>query len=148
MQSFGYPILPLSDWKLCEPNHLVLYFEIDILQSGDRGTIVLQTSQRQRRTNGQWGKLKPLKLKGSGVTVRTVRGDVVSNLALPALGQVREGYIYSAWAHMHLLGQSFKMELVRSNGERQCLLRIPSWDFHWQSAYQFTRPIRASVGVL
>lgn len=26
----GYPILPIGDWEPCEPNHLVLYFEIDI----------------------------------------------------------------------------------------------------------------------
>ncbi len=45
------------------PRERELYFEIDVPQSGDRGTIVIQTSQRQRRTNGQWGKLKPLKVR-------------------------------------------------------------------------------------
>lgn len=83
---------------------------------------------------------------GAPSTVRSVRGEVLPNLAVPVLGQVREGYIYSAWAHMHLLGKSFKMELVRPSGARQCLLRIPAWDFHWQSAYQFTRPVRANPG--
>ncbi len=83
---------------------------------------------------------------GAPSTVRTVSGDVLSNLATPALGQVREGYIYSAWAHMHLLGRSFKMDLVRAGGGRQCLLHIPAWDFHWQSAYQFKRPVHAAPG--
>lgn len=40
-----------------------IYYEIDTALSADRGVVILQTSQRQRRTNGQWGKLKPLKVK-------------------------------------------------------------------------------------
>lgn len=40
-----------------------VFYEIDMAQSQDRGQLVLQTSQRQRRTNGQWGKRKALKLR-------------------------------------------------------------------------------------
>lgn len=40
-----------------------IFYEIDIEQSRTSGQLVIQTSQRQRRTNGQWGKLKPLKLR-------------------------------------------------------------------------------------
>lgn len=40
-----------------------IFYEIDIEQSADLAQIVLQTSQRQRRSNGQWGKLKALKLR-------------------------------------------------------------------------------------
>jgi len=40
-----------------------IFFEIDVPQSRERRQLVLQTSQRQRRTNGQWGKRKPLKLR-------------------------------------------------------------------------------------
>lgn len=83
---------------------------------------------------------------GAPSTVRTVRGDVLSATALPSLGQVRTGFIYSAWAHMHLLGRSFQLDLVRFTGQRQCLLHIPAWDFHWQSAYQFTHAVYAAPG--
>ncbi len=38
-------------------------YEIDTRQSRETGTLVVQTSQRQRRANGQWGKLKPLKIR-------------------------------------------------------------------------------------
>ncbi|MGD9853636.1 MAG: SNF2-related protein [Planctomycetaceae bacterium] len=40
-----------------------IFFEIDAAESREAGQLVLQTSQRQRRANGQWGKLKPLKLR-------------------------------------------------------------------------------------
>lgn len=40
-----------------------IYYEIDLEASRESGRLVVQTSQRQRRTNGQWGKLKPLKLR-------------------------------------------------------------------------------------
>jgi superfamily II DNA or RNA helicase len=40
-----------------------IFFEIDLQESWNAGELVVQTSQRQRRTSGQWGKLKPLKLR-------------------------------------------------------------------------------------
>lgn len=40
-----------------------IFYEIDVAQSRERKLLVIQTSQRQRRSNGQWGKRKPLKLR-------------------------------------------------------------------------------------
>ncbi|MCA8996567.1 MAG: DEAD/DEAH box helicase [Planctomycetaceae bacterium] len=40
-----------------------IFFEIDIEESATSRKLVIQTSQRQRRSNGQWGKLKPLKMR-------------------------------------------------------------------------------------
>ncbi len=40
-----------------------IFFEIDAAESRAAGQLCVQTSQRQRRANGQWGKLKPLKLR-------------------------------------------------------------------------------------
>lgn len=83
---------------------------------------------------------------GQKSVVRTVEGDVVPAWQVPALGQVQEGYVYLSWAHMHLLGRSLRLDLVRPGGKEQCLLRIPAWDFHWQSAYQLKRPVYAAAG--
>ncbi len=38
-------------------------YEIDAAASEEAGILIVQTSQRQRRANGDWGKLKPLRLK-------------------------------------------------------------------------------------
>lgn len=40
-----------------------IFYEIDAAASEEAGLIIIQTSHRQRRSNGEWGKLKPLKLK-------------------------------------------------------------------------------------
>jgi superfamily II DNA or RNA helicase len=40
-----------------------IFYEIDLAQGREKKQLVIQTSQRQRRSNGQWGKRKPLKLR-------------------------------------------------------------------------------------
>jgi len=40
-----------------------IFFEIDVAQGRERQQLIVQTSQRQRRSNGQWGKRKPLKVR-------------------------------------------------------------------------------------
>ncbi|MFN0053660.1 MAG: SNF2-related protein [Planctomycetales bacterium] len=72
--------IPLTGWqarlqKLSESLHIEstgaqaaarereIFYEIDESQSRERNLLVIQTSQRQRRSNGQWGKRKPLKLR-------------------------------------------------------------------------------------
>ena len=45
------------------PKDREIFFEIDIAASEEANQLVIQTSQRERRANGQWGKLKPLKLR-------------------------------------------------------------------------------------
>lgn len=44
-----------------------IFYEIDIDESRSAQCVVLQVSQRQRRANGTWGKLKPLKLRAAGL---------------------------------------------------------------------------------
>lgn len=40
-----------------------IFYEIDIEESRTEGHLVIQTSQRQRRADGQWGKFKALKVR-------------------------------------------------------------------------------------
>lgn len=40
-----------------------IYYEIDVEESLNSEMLVIQTSQRQIRASGQWGKLKPLKVR-------------------------------------------------------------------------------------
>ena len=40
-----------------------IFYELDAAATAEEGRLVVQVSQRQRRANGQWGKLKPLKLR-------------------------------------------------------------------------------------
>ncbi|MFM8582328.1 MAG: helicase SNF2, partial [Planctomycetaceae bacterium] len=45
------------------PRDREIFYEIDPLASRERRALVLQVMQRQRRSNGQWGKFKPLRIK-------------------------------------------------------------------------------------
>ncbi|MBI3862911.1 MAG: DEAD/DEAH box helicase [Planctomycetia bacterium] len=40
-----------------------IVYEFDLVQGREKRQLIVQTSQRQRRSNGQWGKRKPLKLR-------------------------------------------------------------------------------------
>jgi hypothetical protein len=83
---------------------------------------------------------------GEKSVVRSVTGDVVPAAQTAALGQVQEGLVYAAWAHEHLLGKSFRMDLVHEDGSAQCLLSIPHWSFHWQGIYRLKTPVAAKAG--
>ncbi|MEE2786260.1 MAG: hypothetical protein VX589_02910 [Myxococcota bacterium] len=39
--------------------------------------------------------------------------------------------------HMHQLGARIRVDLVRKNGEEECLVDIKAWDFNWQQVYRF-----------
>jgi peroxiredoxin len=43
--------------------------------------------------------------------------------------------------HMHLRGKSFFYEAVLPNGDRRTLLDVPTYDFNWQTAYRFAKPL-------
>ena len=40
-----------------------IFYEVDVEESLKSEMLVIQTSQRQIRASGQWGKLKPLKVR-------------------------------------------------------------------------------------
>lgn len=48
--------------------------------------------------------------------------------------------------HMHLIGTTIKAYCVKPNGDTIHLIDIPNWDFHWQGAYQFQKPILLPQG--
>jgi superfamily II DNA or RNA helicase len=54
---------PSAAGRTTEAREQEIFFEIDVVESRTSRRFVMQTSQRQRRANGQWGKLKPLKLR-------------------------------------------------------------------------------------
>ena len=45
--------------------------------------------------------------------------------------------VHSMGLHMHYLGTSGSLSVIRSGGDRDCLLEIPEWDSDWQFSYVF-----------
>lgn len=54
--------------------------------------------------------------------------------------------VWGSFPHMHLLGASYKYWIDKKNGEVQCLLDGPRWDFHNQLTYMFKEPISFRQG--
>ncbi len=56
------------------------------------------------------------------------------------------GYIVRAQAHMHLLGQSFKLVLNPGTPQAQTVLDVPDYNFHYQKAYNLAKPVHVTAG--
>jgi hypothetical protein len=48
--------------------------------------------------------------------------------------------------HMHLLGKEMKVVAVKPDGKKEPLIWIKDWDFNWQGAYRFDRPVKLPKG--
>ena len=58
----------------------------------------------------------------------------------------KSGYMVRVYAHMHLLGQSFKMVLNPGTPEAKTVLNVPNFDFHDQKSYNLSNPIPVTAG--
>jgi hypothetical protein len=54
--------------------------------------------------------------------------------------------LYSSNVHMHKLGVSGRMYIDRGDGDEECLVDIPRYDFNWQRAYGFVEPKVVNAG--
>jgi hypothetical protein len=74
----------------------------------------------------------------------TATGDFTMT---PAAGnQTRPGLLWAAFPHMHQIGSSIRVDLVRADGSKSCVINVPKWDFHWQGSYQFKQPLKVNAG--
>jgi hypothetical protein len=54
--------------------------------------------------------------------------------------------VLSVAPHMHLIGEKIKVWGNKSNGDTIRFIDIPHWDFHWQGAYYFQKPVVVDGG--
>lgn len=77
----------------------------------------------------------------------SVTADVIAAGATPQrASEIGEGLAWSVSMHMHLLGKSTRVDLLRADGSHRCLLNIPSWSDHWQGGYAFAAPVPIRAG--
>ncbi|MCA9050297.1 MAG: helicase SNF2, partial [Planctomycetaceae bacterium] len=55
--------VPTRPGKKSQVQERQIFYEIDLAASREAGKLVIQATQRQRRSSGQWGKVKPLKVR-------------------------------------------------------------------------------------
>jgi hypothetical protein len=49
--------------------------------------------------------------------------------------------IHGSMLHMHRLGASGKISVIREDGSEEPILGIPEWDFDWQFSYELAVPV-------
>ncbi len=54
--------------------------------------------------------------------------------------------VLSVDPHMHLIGQSVRVEKVKANGDIECLFDMPAWDFNWQLSYWYENEVYLEPG--
>jgi peroxiredoxin/mono/diheme cytochrome c family protein len=58
----------------------------------------------------------------------------------------READLIGFMPHMHLRGKDFEYRVVYPNGKSDVVLRVPHYDFSWQSSYRLKKPLRVPAG--
>lgn len=54
--------------------------------------------------------------------------------------------LVSIFPHMHTIGKELKLTATFPDGKTETLFMIDDWDFNWQDAYEFAKPIRLPRG--
>ena len=58
----------------------------------------------------------------------------------------RDATLYSVLPHSHYRGKSSTFTLEYPDGRKELLLSVPSYDFNWQTSYQFSTPVAVPAG--
>lgn len=117
----------------------------------DQSTVLLATAGRVERPSSVFLALNPSWLQPGGMPIPAGDPDVHHEVTFPAralariFGEAVELGIADSWVlhrallHMHTLGKSGRITLLREDGTEQVLLDIRHWDFNWQGTYLFER---------
>ena len=119
----------------------------------DQSTVLLATASEVERPASGFLLTDPRFLRPGGMPIPANDPDVRHEMILPAwglamvFGEDAQVALNDPWAflttqlHMHNLGTSGRVTLLRENGTEQVLLDVDEWDFNWQGTYRFTREV-------
>ena len=93
----------------------------------------------------------PLWVDGEGMEIPAGEADVRHQWALDptAYGLPFDNGAFDVHLvalHLHLLGRSARLDVLRADADDTCLLHIPDWDFNWQSSSRLAEPVRFNPG--
>ena len=93
--------------------------------------------------------MNPLWIRGE-MQIPAGEPDVMHAYAMQPVrseAAARDGLaLYWVDLHMHVLGRSGVIGLVRADGTREGLLDIPDWSFAWQETYILQKPVTLYAG--
>jgi hypothetical protein len=58
----------------------------------------------------------------------------------------QDSVVHALLPHMHYRGKDFTYTAVYPDGRREVLLRVPAYDFNWQTVYQLAEPLELPEG--
>jgi hypothetical protein len=56
--------------------------------------------------------------------------------------------LISVQPHMHLRGKAYRMDAIYPDGRREALIRVPRYDFRWQTTYFLDHPLQLPAGTI
>ncbi|MGH7555684.1 MAG: tetratricopeptide repeat protein [Longimicrobiales bacterium] len=87
----------------------------------------------------------PVLLRLGSQTLDILAGDaayaVADSFRLPV-----DVELLGLYPHAHYLGRQMDVRAAMPNGQLRQILRIDDWDFNWQDAYAFERPVALPAG--
>lgn len=54
--------------------------------------------------------------------------------------------LHSIFPHMHIIGKQMTLAAEYPDGRKETLFKIDDWDFNWQDAYEFAKPVLLPKG--
>ena len=57
-----------------------------------------------------------------------------------------DSHIGALFPHTHLRGKSWEYRLIFPDGREEVVLKVPNYDFNWQTYYQYSKPLAVPKG--
>lgn len=100
--------------------------------------------------NPSWTKLKTMDIPAHTMdATHSWDADPTKFIGVLSKGLVQSNQpftVHTAGLHMHTRGTSAVTEIHRAGGEKECLLDIEKWNFHWQGTYELAAPKALNPG--
>jgi len=130
---------------------MAVHYDLSGGGGADASTAQFSTAKTVQREVTNMGFSHPLWLIGDGMKIAAGDKDAVRTFAYDPTSSVGENgplNVYAVNIHMHERGTRASLVIDRLDGERECLLYIPSYDFDWQQTYFLEKPATLKPGDL
>jgi mono/diheme cytochrome c family protein len=119
----------------------------------DRSTVLVATADEVARPSSGFLITDPAWLQPGGMPIQAGDANARHEMTFPAwalarifgaqagVGMTDPWVMHNGFIHMHNLGSSGRITLLRQDGTEQVLLDIRDWDFNWQGTYRFEREL-------
>lgn len=135
-----YEVHPGTAWELRPGTDLIV--QLHLLPSGKK--------EQVRPRIGLYFSDEPPRVSSTVIQLREYALDIPAGAAAHLIEQRFDlpvsSRVISLYPHAHYLGKDLEVFAELPGGGRLGLIRIPDWDFGWQSDYRFVEPVRLPAG--